>query len=161
MTRGWIWVSVPDAAGSTLSIIQSHIPSCPLTLIATKAPNTTSSLCVCEKASNDHGCVANHPWCEAITASPLSSCHLHYLRPTSPNPPPLTVASRLPSIIPTSLVRELGWHLVAPLSYLSLLKHASVSHPLFPVHWLVYGGWHWASSISCPISHERAAGSCL
>lgn len=41
-----------------------------------------------------------------------------------------------------------------------LLKHASVSHPLFPVHWLVYGGWHWASSISSPISHFSLAEGC-
>lgn len=138
----------------------------PLTLIATKAPKTLLHLiwaCVCvfcrgvEKASNDHGCVANHPCCEAITSASLSSCHLHYLCPTSPNPTPLPVASRLPSIIPTWLVRELGWHLVAPSS---LLKHSSVSHPLFPVHWLVYGGWHWASSISCPISHFSLVEGC-
>lgn len=117
-------------------------------------------VCVCrgdEKASNDHGCVANRPCCEAITSASLSSCHLHYLCPTSPNPTPLPVASRLPSIIPTWLVRELGWHVVAPSP---LLKHSSVSHPLFPVHWLVYGGWRWASSISCPISHFSLAEGC-
>lgn len=167
MTRGWIRVGVPDAAGSALSIIQSHNPTCPLTLIATKAPKTLLQLiwasecvCVCrgdEKASNDHGCVANHTCCEAITSASLSSCHLHYLCPTSPNPTPLPVASRLPSIIPTWLVRELGWHLVA---HSPCLKHSSVSHPLFPVHWLVYGGWHWASSISCPISHFSLAEGC-
>lgn len=102
-------------------------------------------------------CVANHPCCEAITSASLSSCHLHYLCPTSPNPTPLPVDSRLPSIIPTWLIRELVWHLVPPSP---LLKHSSVSHPLFPVHWLVYGGWHWASSISCSISHFSLAEGC-
>lgn len=35
------------------------------------------------KGCSDHGCVENHPWCEAIIASSLSSCPLHYLNPTS------------------------------------------------------------------------------
>lgn len=159
MTRGWRWVSVPDAADSALSIIQSPNPSCPLTLIATKAPNTLLhffccftvclSVCTCvygcvcahsgdEKASNDHGCVANHPWCEAITASSLSSCHLRYLCPTSPNPQPLTVTSLLPSIIPTSLVRELGWHLVGP--HLSYPFPLSLNMRLSPTHYSQFTG---------------------
>lgn len=113
-----------------------------------------------EKASNDPWVCGKPPpvWSNhsLLSIVPPPSLPLS----NSPNPPPLVVASHLPSIIPISLVRELGWHLVAPLSYLSLLKNVSASHPLFPVHWLVYGGWHWASSVSCPISHFSLAEGC-
>lgn len=95
----------------------------------------------------------SHPWCEAIIAGSLSS-RPPPLPPS--NPSPLNVASPLPSIIPTSLVRKLGWHLAAlsplPALFLAFLPPSprSISHPLLPVHWLVYGGWHWANSISRP-----------
>lgn len=87
----------------------------------------------------------------SITLPPLTPWH-----PLPPRPHPTHHPSEPPphpsSIIPTSPVRELGWSLVALLSL--LLSHPSSpaisppSHPLLPVHWLLYGGWHWANSIS-------------
>lgn len=47
MARGWIWVQVPKAASSALSIIQSQNPAWPLTLIASKAANSSLLLLVC------------------------------------------------------------------------------------------------------------------
>lgn len=175
MGRGWIWVQIPKAVGSALSIIQSHYPTCCLTLIASKAPNSNLLLLVWAslhlrlcvdmmagwgawKACDDHGSVENQPWWEAIITVSLSSFHLHPLHPTSPIPSSLRVASRLLSIIPTSLVRKLGWHLEALSPLLPFTPYTSplsISHPLLPVHWLVYGGWHWANSISCPHQPSR------
>lgn len=116
------------------------------------------------KGCGDHESVENHPQCEAIIAGSLSSSPLRYLHPTSPNPSPLRVASLLPSIIPTSLVRKLGCYLVAPSPLPTSLSpstfHLSISHPLLPVHWLVYGGWHWANSISRPRQPLRLPECC-
>lgn len=47
MASRWIWVQIPKEAGSALSIIQSHNPSCPLTLIASKAPNSSLPFLIC------------------------------------------------------------------------------------------------------------------
>ena len=79
---------------------------------------------------------SNHSWLSIILPPPLSPS----------NPSPRLAASLLPAIISSSLVRELGWHLAA----LLLSPPLSISHPLLPVQWLVYGGWLWANSISLP-----------
>lgn len=103
------------------------------------------------RGCSSHGSVKNHSWCKAIIAGSLSShppplCFLH---PTSLNPSPFGIASLLPSIIPSSLVRKLGWHL-AVLPPASAFLFFPVSLPLCVqlllhvvlTHYSQFSGWY-------------------
>lgn len=97
----------------------------------------------------------SHPWCEAIIAGSLSSCPpFHYLHPTSLNPSTPRVASRLPSIIPSSLVRKLGRHSAA----LPPSLYPSPSF-LFLTHYSQFTGWYMKGDTGpiqshIPINHS-------
>lgn len=96
-----------------VQLYQISSPITPHALQHRLLPNTllqtSHCLCVCvcvvgmKRPPKIMGVWQSTPGCEAITASSLSSCHLHSLGPPFPSPPPLTVASRLPPIISTSV----------------------------------------------------------
>lgn len=110
------------------------------------------------KGCSDHGSVESHPWCEAIIASSLSSCPLHYLNPTSqPITPPSCLSPPFHYSHLTS--HKIRVTLGSPPSPTFSFSPSPPSLFLFLTHYSQFTGWYMKGDTGpiqslVPISHS-------
>lgn len=168
---GWgSWVQVPKQQVQPYRrsgpITAQHQTSFPPLLSVTASPRRP--LLSCSSAATLRGFgvkrgEGTRHWSEAIAVGSPSSCPLLYLNATSQ---PITHQTCLlfhfSNLSSQEMRVTLGSSPSPPFLFLPpRISPLSISHPLLPVQRLVYGGRHWANSISSPSACRSATAARL